>query len=233
MDHPVVSHEEWVAARTAFLAKEKEFTRQRDELSRQRRELPWERVEKEYTFDGPNGKVSLSDLFGKRSQLIVYHFMFPPEWEAGCPHCSFWADNFNEVIPHLNQRDAAMVAISRAPREKLDAFEKRMGWSFQWLSSGGSDFNYDFGASFTPEESKDRLYNYGTIAPGFTDREGMSVFYKNKKGEIFHTYSAYARGIDMFNTAYHYLDACPKGRDEDKLEFVQAWVKHHDRYDVS
>lgn len=230
MQHPVVSHEEWVAARTAFLAKEKEFTRQRDELSRLRRELPWERVEKEYTFDGPNGKVSLSDLFGKHSQLIVYHFMFPPEWEAGCPHCSFWADNFNQVIPHLNQRDAAMVAISRAPREKLDAFEKRMGWSFQWLSSGGSDFNYDFGASFAPEESKERVYNYGTIAPGRTDREGMSVFYKNEKGEIFHTYSAYARGIDMFNTAYHYLDACPKWRDEDNLPFVQAWVKHHDRY---
>lgn len=230
MNHSVVSHEEWVAARTAFLAKEKEFTRQRDELSRQRRELPWERVEKEYAFDGPDGKVSLSDLFGKRSQLIVYHFMFPPEWEAGCPHCSFWADNFNEVIPHLNQRDAAMVAISRAPRERLDAFEKRMGWTFQWLSSGGSDFNYDFGASFTPEEAKERVYNYGTIAPGFTDREGMSVFYKNETGEIFHTYSAYARGIDMFNTAYHYLDACPKGRDEDSLQFVQAWVKHHDRY---
>ncbi|HEY2323648.1 MAG TPA: thioredoxin family protein [Thermoanaerobaculia bacterium] len=232
MNHPVVSHEEWVAARTAFLAKEKEFTRQRDELSRQRRELPWERVGKEYLFDGPDGKVSLSDLFGKRSQLIVYHFMFPPEWEAGCPHCSFWADNFNEIIPHLNQRDAAMVAISRAPREKLDAFEKRMGWTFQWLSSGGNDFNYDFGASFSPEESKDRVYNYSTIAPGGTDREGMSVFYKNEKGEIFHTYSAYARGIDMFNTAYHYLDACPKGRDEDKLPWVQAWVKHHDRYEA-
>ena len=232
MKHPVVSHEEWVAARTAFLAKEKEFTRQRDELSRQRRELPWERVEKEYEFDGPNGKVSLSDLFGKRSQLIVYHFMFPPEWEAGCPHCSFWADNFNEIIPHLNQRDAAMVAISRAPREKLDAFEQRMGWTFQWLSSGGSDFNYDFGASFAPEQSTERVYNYGTNTPGRSDREGMSVFYKNEQGEIFHTYSAYARGIDMFNTAYHYLDACPKGRDEDSLPFVQAWVKHHDRYDV-
>ncbi|HEX7191040.1 MAG TPA: thioredoxin family protein [Thermoanaerobaculia bacterium] len=231
MPHPIVSHEEWIAARTAFLAKEKEFTRQRDELSRQRRELPWERVEKEYVFDGPNGKVSLSDLFGKHSQLIVYHFMFPPEWEAGCPHCSFWADNFNEIIPHLNQRDAAMVAISRAPRERLDAFEKRMGWSFQWLSSGSNDFNYDFGASFTEDESKKRVYNYGTIAPGRTDREGMSVFYKNEQGEIFHTYSSYARGIDMFNTAYHYLDACPKGRDEDKLAFVQAWVKHHDRYE--
>jgi predicted dithiol-disulfide oxidoreductase (DUF899 family) len=230
MKHPVVSHEDWVAARTAFLAKEKEFTRQRDELSRQRRELPWERVEKEYVFDGPNGKVSLADAFDGRSQLIVYHFMFPPEWEAGCPHCSFWADNFNEIIVHLNQRDATMVAISRAPREKLDAFEKRMGWSFTWLSSGSNDFNYDFDASFTPEQSKEPVFNYGTMAPGGTDREGMSVFYKNERGEIFHTYSAYARGIDMFNTAYHYLDVCPKGRDEDKLSFVQAWVKHHDRY---
>lgn len=230
MNHPVVSHEDWVAARTAFLGKEKEFTRQRDELSRQRRELPWERVEKEYIFDGPNGKVSLADAFDGRSQLIVYHFMFPPEWEAGCPHCSFWADNFNEIIVHLNQRDATMVAISRAPREKLDAFEKRMGWSFTWLSSGSNDFNYDFDASFTPEQSKEPVFNYGTMAPGGTDREGMSVFYKNERGEIFHTYSAYARGIDMFNTAYHYLDACPKGRDEDKLSFVQAWVKHHDRY---
>jgi predicted dithiol-disulfide oxidoreductase (DUF899 family) len=230
MDHPVVSHDQWLAARTAFLAKEKEFTKQRDELNRQRRELPWERVEKEYAFDGPNGKETLSDLFDGRSQLIVYHFMFPPEWEAGCPHCSFWADNFNEIIVHLNQRDASMVAISRAPRAKLDAFEKRMGWSFRWLSSGESDFNYDFGASFTDENTKLPVFNYGTMAPGRNDREGMSVFYKNEKGEIFHTYSSYARGIDMFNTTYHYLDACPKGRDEDNLPFTQAWVKHHDRY---
>jgi len=232
MDHPVVSHDQWLAARTAFLAKEKEFTKQRDELNRQRRELPWERVEKEYAFDGPNGKETLSDLFDGRSQLIVYHFMFPPEWEAGCPHCSFWADNFNEIIVHLNQRDASMVAISRAPRAKLDAFEKRMGWSFQWLSSGESDFNYDFGASFTDENTKLPVFNYGTMEPGRNDREGMSVFYKNENGEIFHTYSSYARGIDMFNTTYHYLDACPKGRDEDNLPFTQACVKHHDRYDV-
>jgi len=230
MNHKIVPHDEWIAARTAFLTKEKEFTKQRDELNRQRRELPWERVEKDYAFDGPNGKETLSDLFAGRSQLIVYHFMFPPEWEAGCPHCSFWADNFNEIIVHLNQRDASMVAISRAPREKLDAFEKRMGWSFKWLSAGGSDFNYDFGASFTDENAKLPVFNYGTMTPGGNDREGMSVFYKNENGEIFHTYSSYARGIDMFNTAYHYLDACPKGRDEDNLPFTQAWVKHHDRY---
>jgi predicted dithiol-disulfide oxidoreductase (DUF899 family) len=231
MNQRIVSHDEWIAARTAFLAKEKEFTKERDALSRARRELPWERVEKQYAFDGPNGKETLSDLFDGRSQLIVYHFMFPPEWEAGCPHCSFWADNFDPIIVHLNQRDASMVAISRAPREKLDAFEKRMGWSFKWLSSGDGDFNYDFGASFTDENTKLPVFNYGTMVPGRNDREGMSVFYKNDDGEIFHTYSSYARGIDMFNTAYHYLDACPKGRDEDSLPFTQAWVKHHDRYE--
>jgi predicted dithiol-disulfide oxidoreductase (DUF899 family) len=219
MNHPVVSHQEWVAARSAFLAKEKEFTRQRDELNRQRRELPWERVEKEYTFDGPNGKVSLSDLFGKRSQLIVYHFMFPPEWEAGCPHCSFWADNFNEVIPHLNQRDAAMVAISRAPREKLDAFEKRMGWSFTWISSGGSDFNYDFGVSFKPEEvaSGKALYNFQPApewAAGMQDLSGDSVFYMDEAGQIFHTYSTYGRGIEEFHNGYPYLDLTALGRQE-------------------
>ena len=232
MSNKVVSHDEWLEARTAFLAKEKEFTRLHDELSAQRRALPWEKVEKSYVFEGVNGPRTLPELFDGRSQLVVYHFMFPPEWEAGCPHCSFWADNFNDTIIHLNYHDVTMKVISRAPAAKLDGYKKRMGWTFQWLSSGGSDFNYDFGASFSPEESKDRVYNYGTIAPGGTDREGMSVFYKNEKGEIFHTYSAYARGIDMFNTAYHYLDACPKGRDEESLPFVQAWVKHHDRYDV-
>ena len=228
--HRVVSHDEWAAARTAFLAKEKEFTRLRDELAEQRRDLPWEAITKEYVFDGPNGKVTLRELFRGRSQLVVYHFMFDPSWDAGCPHCSRWADSFNGAIVHLNQRDVTMVAMSRAPREKLDAFEKRMGWSFKWLSSGGSDFNYDFGASFTDENKKKPVFNYGTMVPGGNDREGMSVFYKNENGEIFHTYSSYARGIDMFNTAYHYLDACPKGRDEDKLPFTQAWVKHHDRY---
>ena len=231
MNHAVVSHDEWLAAHTAFLAKEKEFTRRRDELSRQRRDLPWEKVEKAYTLDGPNGKESLADIFDGRSQLIVYHFMFPPEWEEGCKHCSFWADNFNDVIVHLNRRDVTFVAVSRAPRAKLDAFEKRMGWSFKWFSSDDGDFNYDFGISFISEQTGERVFNYGTMAPAGTDREGMSVFYKNERGEIFHTYSAYARGIDMFNTAYHYLDAVPKGRDEDNLPFTQAWVRHHDRYE--
>jgi predicted dithiol-disulfide oxidoreductase (DUF899 family) len=228
----VVSHDEWLSARTAFLAKEKEFTRLRDELSRQRRELPWEKVEKPYVFDGPNGTEPLSDLFEGRSQLVVYHFMFTPEWEEGCPHCSFWADNFNDNVVHLNQRDVTFVAISRAPRPKIEAFEKRMGWTFKWLSSDDSDFNYDLGASFRPEDvaSGARIYNFGTMKPGHTDREGVSVFYKDRSGDIFHTYSAFARGIDMFNTAYHYLDIVPKGRDEDALPFTQAWVRHHDRY---
>ncbi len=234
-NHPVVSHDQWLEARTAFLRKEKEFTHLRDELSRQRRELPWEKVEKRYELDGPNGTESLSDLFENRSQLVVYHFMFPPEWDEGCPHCSFWADNFNGIIVHLNQRDVTFVAISRAPLSKIEAFRKRMGWTFKWLSSDGGDFNYDLGVSFRPEEVADgaRLYNFGTAQPGFEDREGASVFYKDASGAVFHTYSAYSRGIDIFNTAYHYLDIVPKGRDEDLLPFTQAWVRHHDRYGVA
>ncbi len=227
-NHPVVSHEEWIAARTAHLKKEKEFTRLRDDLSRQRRELPWEKVTKSYVFDGPNGKETLADLFGKRNQLIVYHFMFPPEWEEGCKHCSFWADNFDGVVVHMNHRDISFVAVSRAPSAKIQAFEQKMGWSFKWLSSGENDFNHDFGVAFDAEEAKQPLYNYGTMAPGFNDREGMSVFYKDRKGDIFHTYSAYARGIDMFNTAYHYIDTTPKGRDEGTSP--QFWLQYHDRY---
>ena len=232
-DHAIVSHEEWRSARTAFLTKEKEFTRLRDELSRQRRELPWERVEKQYVFEGQSGKETLADLFGKRSQLAVYHFMFPPEAEAGCPHCSFWADNFNNIIVHLNHRDVTFVAISRAPFAKLAAFKKRMGWSFPWLSSGENRFNYDYHASFTPEDIRQgtAFFNYQKTNPGREDREGVSVFYKDQSGAIFHTYSSYARGIDMLNTAYHYLDLVPKGRDEDRLEFTQAWVRYHDRYE--
>jgi len=228
--HPVVSHEEWLFARTAFLAKEKEFTRLRDELSRQRRELPWEKVEKSYLFQGPRGKETLTDLFEKRSQLVVYHFMFPPDWSEGCKHCSFWADNFNDVIIHLNHRDVTFVVISRAPMEKLEEFRKRMGWSFKWLSSHDNDFNYDYGVSFTPQqlESGAKLFNYSSLSPGMTDREGTSVFYKDEQGAVFHTYSTYARGIDMTNTAYHYIDLTPKGRDEGGTP--QSWVRHHDRY---
>ncbi|MGZ6164277.1 MAG: DUF899 domain-containing protein [Myxococcaceae bacterium] len=232
--HPVVSREEWLSARTKFLAKEKEFTHLRDELSRQRRALPWVKVDKRYVFEGPRGEETLSDLFEKRSQLIVYHFMFAPEWNEGCPHCSFWADNFNQIGVHLNHRDVTMVAISRAPLNKLEAFKKRMGWQFKWLSSGKTDFNYDYGVSFTPEQlKKGVLYNYSRVETGedMQDREGLSVFYKDGDGSLFHTYSSFARGIDLVNTAYNYLDLVPKGRDEDSLDFTQAWVRHHDRYE--
>jgi predicted dithiol-disulfide oxidoreductase (DUF899 family) len=233
-DHAVVSHEKWLAARTAFLAKEKEFTRLRDDLSRQRRQLPWEKVEKTYVFDGPRGKESLDDLFEGRSQLAVYHFMFSPDWSEGCPSCSFWADNFNGIDVHLKHRDAAFVAISRAPLSKLQAYEKRMGWSFKWLSSGQNDFNYDYGVSFRPEDTAkgNVVYNYKKDPKmNMADREGMSVFSKDARGQIFHTYSTYARGIDILNGAYNWLDMVPKGRDEDHLEFTQAWVRRHDRYD--
>jgi predicted dithiol-disulfide oxidoreductase (DUF899 family) len=230
--HAVVSHEAWLAARTAFLAEEKRFTRLRDELSRQRRELPWERVDKEYVFDGPNGREPLAELFGDRSQLIVYHFMFSPAWDEGCKHCSFWADNFDGIDVHLKHRDVSFVAISRAPLAKIDAFKKRMGWSFKWMSSFESDFNFDYQASFTAEARARgaALYNYSTMDIGEEDREGASVFYRDEHGAVFHTYSCYARGIDMLNGAYHYLDLVPKGRDEDRLEFTQAWVNYHDRY---
>ena len=229
--HPVVSREQWMSDRKAFLAKEKEFTRLRDDLSRQRRELPWVKVEKEYIFEGPKGKEKLADLFENRSQLIVYHFMFSPEWDAGCPHCSHWADNFNGVIVHLNHRDVTMVAISRAPYSKLAAYEKRMGWSFKWLSSHDNDFNFDYHVSFTPDELKKKkaLYNYTMQDPGSADREGTSVFFKDRSGNVFHTYSTYARGIDMMNVDYQYLDLVPKGRDEgDRGPY---WVRRHDEYD--
>jgi predicted dithiol-disulfide oxidoreductase (DUF899 family) len=229
-DHPVVSHEEWLAARTAFLAKEKEFTRLRDELNRQRRELPWEIVDKEYVFEGADGKQTLPELFDGRSQLIVYHFMFDPGWDAGCPHCSFWADNFNGIVVHLNHRDATMIAVSRAPYPKLAAYQKRMGWNFKWVSSSATDFNFDYRVSFTADEleKKEAVYNFTTLSPGVSEREGASVFYKDPAGRVFHTYSTYARGIDMLNTAYHYIDLAPKGRDEGGRN--QFWVRRHDEY---
>ena len=229
-DHPVVSHEEWLAARTAFLAKEKEFTQLRDELNRQRRELPWEIVDKEYVFEGAEGKQTLAGLFDGRSQLIVYHFMFEPGCDAGCQHCSFWADNFDPIVVHLNQRDVTMIAVSRAPYPGLAAYQKRMGWDFKWVSSFGTDFNFDYRVSFTTDEleKKDAVYNFKTLSPGMPEREGASVFYKDPEGRVFHTYSTYARGIDMLNTAYHYIDLVPKGRDEGGR--TQFWVRRHDEY---
>ncbi len=231
--HPVVSREAWLSARTALLAKEKEFTRLRDDLSRQRRELPWVKVDKAYVFDGPSGKEPLAALFASRSQLVVYHFMFNPAWDEGCRHCSFWADNFNPIGVHLNHRDVTLVAISRAPLAKIESFKKRMGWSFKWVSSSQNDFNYDYHVSFTPEEIQGGavFYNYARTKMDNEDREGLSVFYKDQGGAVFHSYSCYARGIDLLNTAYNFLDLVPKGRDEDGLAFTQSWVRHHDRYE--
>jgi predicted dithiol-disulfide oxidoreductase (DUF899 family) len=228
--HQVVSAQEWTRARKELLAREKEFTRLRDELTRQRRELPWEAITKEYIFQDRSGKRTLGDLVGGRSQLLVYHFMFGPTWDAGCPICSFWADNFNNIIVHLNQRDVTMVAVSRAPWDKLAAYQERMGWNFEWVSSGDSDFNFDLHVSFTPEElrSKSALYNYQIQDPHETEREAVSVFTRDAAGKIFHTYSAYARGIDLVNTAYNYLDLTPKGRDENGRG--PFWVKRHDEY---
>ena len=231
-EHEVVSHADWLAARKELLAKEKAFTKLRDELTRERLALPWEEVTKAYTFEGPKGKESLGDLFEGRSQLVIYQFMYDPEWKAGCPICSFWADNFDGIIRHLNHRDVTMIAVSRAPFAKLDSYRKRMGWTFKWVSSGGSEFNFDNQASFTPlqVQQKTAFYNFVTQDPGETEREGVSVFYREADGKIFHTYSAYARGIDMVNTAYNYLDLVPKGRDEGGKG--PYWVKRHDEYGV-
>jgi predicted dithiol-disulfide oxidoreductase (DUF899 family) len=232
-NHQVVSRDEWLVARKEHLAREKEFTRLRDQLSQQRRDLPWVRVDKEYIFDGPNGQETLSELFAGRSQLLVYHFMFGADWNEGCKSCSFWADNYNGIIVHLNHRDTTLVAISRAPLERLEAYKKRMGWSFKWVSSFGNDFNCDYHVSFTPEEMAkgERYYNYTMSKFPSEEAPGISVFYKDKNGSIFHTYSCYARGLDMVNGAYHLLDLVPKGRDEDGLSYPQEWVRRHDQYD--
>jgi len=221
-------HEEWLAARTELLAKEKEFTRARDELTRARQRLPWEPVEREYIFEGPDGKETLADLFDGRSQLVVYHFMFDPEADVGCPVCSFWADNFDPAVIHLAARDVTMIAVSRAPVAKIEPYKGRMGWSFKWVSAGENGFNEDFGVSFAPDQLGEPIYNYGTGAPRNPDREGLSVFAKDGDGRVFHTYSTYARGIDLVNTAYNYLDLVPKGRDEDGRG--PFWVRRHDEY---
>jgi predicted dithiol-disulfide oxidoreductase (DUF899 family)/DNA gyrase inhibitor GyrI len=230
--HNLVSSEEWLKARKAFLAKEKEFTRQRDELSRLRRELPWERVDKNYVFETADGKQSLADLFKGRSQLIVYHFMLGPGWEAGCPSCSFLGDHFDGQIVHLNARDVTFLVVSRAPLAEIEAFKRRMGWHFNWVSSFGSDFNYDYQASFDPDDlaKGEVYYNYNKQGFGATEGPGASVFHKDKTGSVFHTYSTYGRGLDIFLGVYNFLDLTPKGRDEEGLQFSMSWVRHHDRY---
>ena len=233
LGHPnAVSHSDWLEARAGLLAKEKEFTRLRDELSRQRRALPWEMVEKRYEFDAPSGKITLADLFDGRSQLIVYHFMFGPGWQAGCPSCSYLADHFDGPAIHLAQRDTTLAVISRAPLGEIEAFKKRMGWKFQWVSSFASDFNFDYRVSFTPEERARGKVEYNYTLGEFPSEEGpgVSVFAKNAAGDVFHTYSSFARGLDILVGTYNFLDLVPKGRDEDGLAFSMAWVRHHDRY---
>jgi len=231
--HRIVSRDEWLIARKAHLAEEKAFTRARDALSRKRRELPWVKVDKAYAFDGPNGKETLADLFGNKSQLIVYHFMLGPDWEEGCPSCSLLADHFDGAAIHLAHRDVAFVVVSRAPLQQIEAFKRRMGWHFKWVSSFGSDFNYDYQVSASPQEKAAGkvMYNYELTEFPSEERPGASVFYKNAAGEVFHTYSAYGRGLDILIGAYNLLDIAPKGRDEDGLAFTMAWVRHHDRYD--
>lgn len=227
----IVSRDEWQQSRLELLEMEKEFTRLRDALSAKRQTMPWVKVEKEYSFEGAIGSETLGDLFGENSQLVVYHFMFDPEWQAGCKTCSFWADNFSGAIPHLAARDTTMVVVSRAPVTKLNAFKERMGWKFKWVSSGESDFNYDFGVSFTPEmiAAGTGWYNYRRHeASG--ELPGLSIFARGEDGTIYHTYSAYARGLDIVNGGYHILDMVPKGRDEAGLPWSMAWLKYRDQY---
>ncbi len=228
----VVPREEWVTARKKLLKKEKEFTRLRDELSRERRELPWEKVEKQYVFEGPDGKETLADLFDGRSQLIIYHFMLGPGWKEGCPSCSFLADSFEGAVVHLAARDVTLLAVSHATLPEIEAFKKRMGWHFKWVSSFGTDFNADYQVSLSKEEAgkKKVYYNYEMTEFPSEERPGASVFYQNAAGEVFHTYSTYARGLDILITAYNFLDLTPKGRDEEGLPHSMAWVRHHDRY---
>jgi predicted dithiol-disulfide oxidoreductase (DUF899 family) len=232
MQHKIVSQEAWLAARKAHLAREKEFTRLRDELSAERRALPWTRVEKTYAFEGPDGRQTLAELFDGRSQLIVYHFMLGPGWEQGCPSCSFVADHFDGALVHLAHRDVTLAAVSRAPLPEIEAFKERMGWRFPWFSSFGSDFNADFHVSFTKEQlAAGKVdYNY-RLVEGEDELPGLSVFYQDGDGAVFHTYSAYARGLDMLVGTYNWLDLAPKGRDEAALPWTMAWVRHHDRYD--
>jgi predicted dithiol-disulfide oxidoreductase (DUF899 family) len=233
MNRPtIVSPAEWLAARKQHLIKEKELTRLRDEVSRLRRELPWVKVEKRYVFDGPEGKETLADLFDGRSQLIVYHFMFGPGWEQGCPSCSLLSDHIDGAAVHLAHRDVTLLVVSRAPLAQIEAFQARMGWRFKWVSSYGSDFNHDYHVSFTKEGTAKGEVDYNYDVQPFPSEEapGASVFYKDADGDVFHTYSSYARGLDILIGAYNYLDLVPKGRDEDGLAFSMAWVRHHDRY---
>ena len=226
----IVSHEEWLAAHRAHLAREKAFTRLREDLARARRELPWERIDQVYSFEGPEGRLGLADLFGDLGQLVVYHFMLGPDWKEGCPSCSFWADNFNGVDVHLAHRDTALVAISRAPLASIEAYRKRMGWKFEWISSAGTTFNYDFGVSFhrADLDAGPVMYNFRVQPIRGGEQPGLTVFVKGEDGSIYRTYSTYERGLDMLLTAYHYIDLTPLGRNESG---PMDWVQRHDQYE--
>ena len=230
--HPIVDHPQWIAERKALLAREKEFTRLRDELSAARRALPWEPVEKPYSFETVEGKRTLAELFEGRRQLLVYHFMFGPDWEAGCPSCSFWADNFERNVVHLAHRDITMIAVSRAPLAKLESYKKRMGWTFTWASSHGADFNWDYQVSFARDDAEagNVVYNYEKCAFPSDEGPGLSAFIRGDDGTVYHTYSTFARGLDMLNTAYHLMDVAPLGRNEAGLEHTMAWLRRRDEY---
>lgn len=234
-NHPVVSSERWLSERKTLLAREKELMRLHDQVARERRALPWERVDKDYVFDTAEGRRTLSELFGGRRQLLVQHFMLGPGWEEGCPSCSFMADHTDGMNVHLAQRDITMVAISRAPLAEIAGFRQRMGWQFRWVSSHGSDFNYDFNVSFTPEERAKGEVRYNYVTQSFPHEEapGVSVFYKDDAGDIFHTYSTYGRGVEVMMGAYNMMDLTPQGRGERDVPHKMEWVRHHDRYEVA
>ena len=227
----IVSQDEWLVARKKLLAREKQLTHERDAVAAARRDLPWVKVDKDYVFDSPSGKKRLADLFQGKSQLIVYHFMFGPDWEEGCPSCSFEMDHTDPTLVHLAQRDVAFVAISRAPMAKIAAFKQRMGWQFNWVSSNANDFNFDYGVSFRKADlARNDIYNFGTSGHPSEEAPGFSVFVK-QGSDVFHTYSTYGRGVELGLHTYTFLDLVPKGRDEDGLSFSMAWVRHHDRYE--
>ena len=231
-NHPVVSHEQWVAERKRLLAREKELTHLRDQIARERRALPWARIDKVYKFDAPEGARTLADLFAGRRQLMVQHFMLGPGWEEGCQSCSYMADHTDGMNAHLAARDVTFIAISRAPLTEIERFRRRMGWKFKWVSSFGTDFNQDFHVSFTPQEEKGQVeYNYSLQPFACDELPGISVFYKGDAGEVFHTYSTYGRGVEVMMGTYNMLDLTPKGRDES--DGGMAWVRHHDRYEAA
>lgn len=233
LNHSVVTPDRWIAARQSLLAREKELTRLRDRIAQERRALPWTRLEKTYIFDTPEGRRPLADLFEGRSQLLVQHFMFGPDWEQGCQSCSFMADHADSMRVHLAHRDVTLVAVSRAPLARIEAFRRRMGWQFPWVSSHDNDFNHDFGVSFTPEEMASGSVAYNYVKQPFPSEEapGVSVFFKDDAGDVFHTYSTYGRGVEVMMGTYNMLDLVPKGRDEHNPDYAMDWVRHHDRYE--